>query len=456
MSLMERLERQKKTTTPAAPAASAPGGRGERYSAPAPATEEYTELKQLVHTEVIDLINRESGGPGEDDPGRKAYIRSVIESVINLRGGDIPRSDRNRLITELYNDIVGLGPLEALLADPEISEIMVNGPSHVYVESHGKIRLTNVKFRDDTHVMNVINRIVASVGRRIDESSPMVDARLADGSRVNAIIPPCSLSGPTITTRKFSATPLTVSDLIRFGSLSPQMVTFLEACVKARLNIVVSGGTGSGKTTLLSVLSAYIPEDERIVTIEDAAELQLRQEHVITLESKPANVEGTGAVTIRDLVRNALRMRPDRIVVGEVRSGETLDMLQAMNTGHDGSLTTAHANSPRDLMSRLETMVLMSGFDMPIKAIREQIASALDVVVQQSRLRDGSRKIVSISEVVGMEGDTITLQDIFVYRPTGFGPDGSGGSFVPTGIRPNFAEKMADNGVPIRDEWFHA
>ena len=454
MSLMERLERQKRTNMPA-PAASAPGRNSERYAAAASATEEYGEFKQKVHAEVIDLVNRESGSLREDDPGKKEYIRSVIESVVNLRGGDVPRSERGKLITELYNDIVGLGPLEALLADPEVSEIMVNGADHVYVETHGKLRLTNVKFRDDAHVMNVINRIVSSVGRRIDESSPMVDARLADGSRVNAIIPPCALTGPTITIRKFSATPLTVADLIRFGSVSPQMVTFLEACVKARLNIVVSGGTGSGKTTLLSVLSAYIPEDERIVTIEDAAELQLRQEHVITLESKPANVEGAGAVTIRDLVRNALRMRPDRIVVGEVRSGETLDMLQAMNTGHDGSLTTAHANSPRDLMSRLETMVLMSGFDMPVKAIREQIASALDLVVHQARLRDGSRKIVSISEVVGMEGDTITLQDIFVYRPTGFGPDGTGGGFLPTGIRPGFTEKMADNGVSVRDEWFH-
>ena len=452
MSLMERLERQKKTNT--APQSQPVSGRNEqRYTAVAPVTEEYDELKQQAHTEVIDLVNRESGRLRDDDPGKKEYIRSVIESVVNLRGSHIPRSERSRLISELYHDIVGLGPLESLLADPEISEIMVNGPNRVYVESRGKIRLTNVTFRDDVHVMNVINRIVASVGRRIDESSPMVDARLADGSRVNAIIPPCALSGPTITIRKFSATPLGVADLIRFGSVSPQMVLFLEACVKGRMNIVVSGGTGSGKTTLLSVLSAYIPEDERIVTIEDAAELQLRQEHVITLESKPANVEGSGAVTIRDLVRNALRMRPDRIVVGEVRSGETLDMLQAMNTGHDGSLTTAHANSPRDLMSRLETMVLMSGFDMPIKAIREQIASALDVVVQQSRLRDGSRKIVSISEVVGMEGDTITLQDIFVYRPAGPGSDG--GSFVPTGIRPGFLQKMADNGVAVRDEWFH-
>ena len=453
MSLMERLERQKKTNT-SPRSVSAAGRSGERYTGADPVTGEYDELKQQVHAEVIDLVNRESNGSPDNTPEKKEYIRSVIESIVNLRGNNVPRSERGKLITELYNDIVGLGPLEALLQNPEISEIMVNGPDRVYVETHGKIRLTNVKFRDDVHVMNVINRIVSSVGRRIDESSPMVDARLADGSRVNAIIPPCALSGPTITIRKFSATPLTVADLIRFGSVSPQMVLFLEACVKGRLNIVVSGGTGSGKTTLLSVLSAYIPEDERIVTIEDAAELQLRQEHVITLESKPPNVEGNGAVTIRDLVRNALRMRPDRIVVGEVRSGETLDMLQAMNTGHDGSLTTAHANSPRDLMSRLETMVLMSGFDMPVKAIREQIASALDVVVHQSRLHDGSRKIVSISEVVGMEGDTITLQELFVYRSTGFGPDGTAGGFVSTGIRPGFVEKMLDNGVAVRDDWF--
>ena len=449
MSLMERLERQKNAGQPA-PTETAGHGHPNSISSP----DENAELKSQIQAEVIDLVNREANRLRDDDPGKEEFIRSTIESIVNIRASELSRAERTKIAAELYSDIVGLGPIDPLLADPDISEIMVNGPDRVYVEMKGKIHLTDVRFRDDAHVMNVINRIVTSVGRRIDEASPMVDARLADGSRVNAIIPPCALSGPTITIRKFSKNPLTVADLIRFGSLSPQMVSFLEACVKARLNIVVSGGTGSGKTTLLSVLSAYIPENERIVTIEDAAELQLRQDHVITLESKPANVEGKGAVTIRDLVRNALRMRPDRIVVGEVRSGETLDMLQAMNTGHDGSLTTAHANTPRDLMSRLETMVLMAGFDMPVKAIREQISSALDVVVQQSRLRDGSRKIVSISEVVGMEGDTITLQDIFVYRPSGFGPDGSKGAFVATGIRPNFAEKMADNGVPVRDEWF--
>ena len=456
MSLMERLERQKNLQQ-AAPSENTASSRTQTMHAAAPSAQadEYAELKTEVHREVIDLLNRDSEQKKNGDTNSDEYIRSAIESVLSSRAQDIPRAERNRIVAELYSDIVGLGPLDPLLAEPEISEIMVNGPSHVYVEIHGKIQETSVKFRDDEHVMSVINRIVTSIGRRIDESSPMVDARLEDGSRVNAIIPPCALTGPTITIRKFSKNPLTMENLMRFGSLTPQMASFLEACVKARLNIVVSGGTGSGKTTLLGALSGYIPETERIVTIEDAAELQLCQQHVITLESKPANVEGNGAVTIRDLVRNALRMRPDRIVVGEVRSGETLDMLQAMNTGHDGSLTTAHANSPRDLMSRLETMVLMAGFEMPVKAIREQISSALDVVVHQQRMRDGSRKIVSISEVVGMEGDTITLQDIFVYRPTGYGPDGTKGAHVPTGVRPIFAQKMEDSGIVIRDEWFH-
>ena len=454
MSLMERLERQKNAQQPA-PAPESGTVRGPaRHTIPSPQADDYAELKTQAHREVIDLLNRESGQRPKEETNSEEYIRAAIESVLALHGTDIPRAERNRIVTELYSDIVGLGPLDPLLADPSITEVMVNGPSHVYVEIHGKLQETSVKFRDDEHVMSIINRIVTSVGRRIDEASPMVDARLEDGSRVNAIIPPCALSGPTLTIRKFSKKPLTMDNLIHFGSVSPQMASFLEACVKARLNIVVSGGTGSGKTTLLGALSGYIPESERIVTIEDAAELQLCQQHVITLESKPANVEGNGAVTIRDLVRNSLRMRPDRIVVGEVRSGETLDMLQAMNTGHDGSLTTAHANSPRDLMSRLETMVLMSGLEIPVKAIREQIASALDVVVQQARMRDGSRKIVSISEVVGMEGDTITLQDIFVYRPTGFGPDGTKGAHISTGIRPNFAHKMEDSGIMLRDEWF--
>jgi pilus assembly protein CpaF len=455
MSLMERLEKQKISLQAAEPPE--PGRRAEvRPGAPerAPA-DSYANVKEKIHKEVIDLVNKDTEHSHTEGNERAEFIRSAIESVMDIRGYEIARADRVRVVGEIYNDIVGLGPLEPLLADPDITEIMVNGWENVYVEIRGKLERTSVKFRDNEHVMNIINRIVASVGRRIDESSPMVDARLADGSRVNAIIPPVALTGPTITIRKFAKNPLTVSDLIRFSSVSPQMMAFLEACVRARMNIIVSGGTGSGKTTLLSVLSAYIPENERIVTIEDAAELQLRQRHVITLESKPANVEGSGAVTIRDLVRNALRMRPDRIIVGEVRSGETLDMLQAMNTGHDGSLTTAHANSPRDLMSRLETMVLMSGMEMPVKAIREQISSALDLVVHQARMRDGSRKIVSITEVVGMESDTITLQDLFVYKPGGM--DGSNmlrGTFSATGTRPGFAEKMAANGVMLKDEWF--
>ncbi|MDD3301007.1 MAG: CpaF family protein, partial [Bacteroidales bacterium] len=365
------------------------------------------------------------------------------------------RTERTKILKEIFNDVMGLGPLESLLNDDDVSEIMVNGPSHVYVERKGKLVLSDVVFKDNNHVMNIINRIVSSVGRRIDESSPMVDARLKDGSRFNAVIPPLSLVGPSMTIRKFSRKPFTASDLIKFGSLSPKMVSFLEACVKGRMNIIVSGGTGSGKTTLLNVLSSSIPNNERIVTIEDAAEIQLNQDHVVTLESRPPNLEGSGQITIRDLVRNSLRMRPDRILVGEVRSGETLDMLQAMNTGHDGSLTTAHANSPRELMSRLETMVLMSGMDLPVRAIREQIHSALDIVVQQSRMKDGSRKIVNITEVVGMEGDTITLQDIFTYRTEGIDSNGKlKGSFKATGIRPNFLEKLTSSGIIVRDDWF--
>jgi pilus assembly protein CpaF len=325
----------------------------------------------------------------------------------------LSRMERQKIVTEIMDEVVGYGPIEPLIRDPEISEIMVNGPKQVFIERDGKLEKTGISFRDKEHVMHIIDKIVSPLGRRIDESMPMVDARLPDGSRVNAVIPPLSLIGPVITIRKFSREPLTIQDLIRFGTLTPQMATFLEACVKARLNIIISGGTGSGKTSTLNVLSSFIPANERIVTIEDAAELQLNQEHVITLESRPPNIEGKGEITIRDLVRNALRMRPERIVVGEVRSGEALDMLQAMNTGHDGSLTTVHANSPRDLLVRLETMVMMAGMELPAKAIREQIASAFDLIIHQARLRDGSRKITHVTEVVGMEEDKITLQDIF-------------------------------------------
>ena len=453
MSLLQRLEKQRAAQQPEVKEPSATRANAIMFSGNSTQLEEFQDVKQKVHAGVITLINEDTESMKLSKAEQTDFVRRAIETVMIQENVDIPRALRNQFMEEVFNDIVGLGPLEPLLADPDITEIMVNGHDRVYVEIRGKIEATDIKFRDNNHVMNVINRIVSSVGRRIDESSPMVDARLADGSRVNAVIPPVSLSGPTITIRKFSKQPLGVSDLIRFSSVSPQMMAFLEACVKARMNIIVSGGTGSGKTTLLSVLSGYIPENERIVTIEDAAELRLQQRHVITLESRPANIEGAGQITIRDLVRNALRMRPDRIVVGEVRSGETLDMLQAMNTGHDGSLTTAHANSPRDLMSRLETMVLMSGMDMPIQAIREQVSSALNLIVHQARMRDGSRKIVSITEVVGMEGDTITLQDIYVYKPAGVGGS-MRDAFVATGTRPTFVDKMADNGIIVKDEWF--
>ena len=381
----------------------------------------------------------------------------IIHQAIARQEESLTRLEESKLAQEIHDDVMGLGPLEPLLRDDSISEIMVNSARQIYIERGGRLEQTPASFRDDAHVLKVINRIVSSVGRRCDEATPMVDARLADGSRVNAIIPPIALKGPSITIRKFSSTPLKIGDLIGYGSLSSQMAGFLEAAVKGRCNIIVSGGTGSGKTTLLNVLSGYIPDSERIVTIEDAAELQLKQDHVVTLEGRPSNIEGKGVVSIRDLVKNALRMRPDRIIVGEVRSGETLDMLQAMNTGHDGSLTTVHANSSRDVISRLETMVLMSGMELPAKAIREQITSAIDLIVHQSRLRDGSRKIINISEVVGMEGDTVTMQDIFSFRQNG--TDGNGkiaGKFEPTGIHPKILDKIRDNGGYCRDDWFLA
>ncbi len=449
MGLLERLEKQRTPQQPDKEIVT-------ESSAHNTYVDEYSDLKDRIHGEIIDLINQEVADKGSIEGNQKEYLLRTIQTLVNAKADNIPRSDRSRLVTEVFNTVYGLGPLEPLLADPEITEIMVNGPGSVYVERNGKLELTQTVFKDNTQVMNVLERIVSSVGRRIDEASPMVDARLSDGSRVNAIIPPLSLKGPVITIRKFSKSPFTASDLINFGSVSSKMMSFLDICVKGRMNIIVSGGTGSGKTTLLNVLSSYIPNDERIVTIEDAAELQLNQNHVVTLESRPKNLENAGEVTIRDLVRNALRMRPDRIIVGEVRSGETLDMLQAMNTGHDGSLTTAHANTPRDLMSRLETMVLMSGIEIPIKAVREQISSALDIVVQQSRMRDGSRKITNITEVVGMEGDTITLQDLFCFKAEGVDNYGKiKGGFQATGVRPGFLDKLSERGLAVRREWFN-
>jgi pilus assembly protein CpaF len=442
MSLLDRLEKQKFSVT------------GEK-SAEITLYDEYSDLKEQVHKDFIETVNQQDislfGVKGEQEE----ELLKIMDSLIEAKAPKVSRTERSKLLKEIYNDVMGLGPLEVLLNDDDITEIMVNGPFQVYVERKGKLELSNVVFKDNTHVMNIINRIVSTVGRRIDESSPMVDARLKDGSRFNAVIPPLSLVGPSMTIRKFSRSPFTASDLVKFGSLSPKMVAFLEACVKGRMNIIVSGGTGSGKTTLLNVLSSSIPNNERIVTIEDAAEIQLAQEHVVTLESRPPNLEGSGQITIRDLVRNSLRMRPDRIIVGEVRAGEAIDMLQAMNTGHDGSLTTAHANSPRELMSRLETMVLMSGMDLPVRAIREQIHSAIDIVVHQSRMKDGSRKVINITEVVGMEGDTITLQDIYTYKVEGIDSNGRmKGNFTSTGIRPNFLEKLTSSGIIVRDDWF--
>jgi pilus assembly protein CpaF len=407
----------------------------------------FYELKSKVQNMLIAELDPKM------DLSQTVQVRRTIEELFNLildqQGIVLTRVDRMRLFEAIVAEILGLGPLEPLLRDDSVTEIMVNGPKQVYVEQAGKLYKTDIRFKDDDHVMRVIDRIISPLGRRCDEASPMVDARLPDGSRVNAIIPPLSLVGPVLTIRKFAKTPFTEHDLVRFGTLTQEMVEFLRACVQVRMNIVVSGGTGSGKTTLLNVLSSFIPNDERIVTIEDAAELQLRQEHVVTLESKPANIEGKGRITIRDLVANALRMRPDRIIVGECRSGEALDMLQAMNTGHDGSLTTCHSNSPRDTLARLETMVLMAGMDLPHRAIREQVSKAIQLIVHQSRMKDGTRKVVNISEVQGMEGDVIVMQDIFVFEQTGVENGRILGRLRPTGVRPKFQEEFEVAGIHL-------
>jgi pilus assembly protein CpaF len=376
-------------------------------------------------------------------------IEGLVDRVITRGGFAVTRDERERLVEEMVHDVTGFGPLEPLLADPTITEVMVNGPDHIYIERKGKIQRIDSVFLNDQHVLRVIDRIITPLGRRIDETSPRVDARLPDGSRVNAVIEPLSLVGPVITVRKFSKTPYTVDDLIKFGTATPEMFDFLRACIEARLNLFVSGGTGSGKTTTLNVLSSFIPNDERIVTIEDAAELQLRQDHVITLESRPPNLEGEGEITIRNLLRNALHMRPDRIIVGECRAGEALDMLQAMTTGHDGSLSTGHANSPKDMLRRLETMVLMTGYQLPLRAIREQMASAVDIIVHTARLKDGSRKIVNITEVYGVEDDEILTHDIFRFVQTGYHDGKIEGSLQPTGVRPTFMAQFQRMGVEL-------
>ncbi|MHB0988593.1 MAG: CpaF family protein [Bellilinea sp.] len=410
-------------------------------------TDTYQDLKNRVQNKLLSTLDTTM------DVTKIAEVRRTIqelfEQILNEENIVLSRNERSRMFEQIAAEILGFGPLQALLEDDSVTEVMVNGAKNIYIERRGKISRAPISFENNEHVMRIIERIVAPLGRRVDESSPFVDARLPDGSRVNAIIPPLSLVGPVITIRKFARNPITVEQLIQFGTLTPEAIQLLDACVKARLNIIISGGTGSGKTTLLNVLSSFIPGDERIITVENAAELQLRQEHVVTLESRPANIEGRGEITIRQLVTNTLRMRPDRIIVGEVRDDAALDMLQAMNTGHDGSMTTAHSNSPRDTLARLETMVMMAGMDLPIRAIREQVASAIDVIVHQERMRDGTRKVVNITEIAGMEGDVVTMTDIYVFEQTGIENGKIIGRLRPTGLRPRFYEKIEAAGIHL-------
>ena len=409
----------------------------------------FQEFKARVHYNVIDQMDLSILSDSPTEQAEKD-LESAIRIILESESGPLSAVERENLILEIKNEVLGLGPLEPLLADPTINDILVNRYNQVYVERKGRLTKVPVRFRDDAHLLKIIDKIATAVGRRIDESSPMVDARLADGSRVNAIIPPLAIDGPSMSIRKFSVDPLRVDDLIRLGSFNQGLARVMEAVVKARLNVLISGGTGSGKTTLLNVLSSFIPPYERIVTVEDSAELQLQQDHVVRLETRPPNIEGHGEVTLRDLVRNCLRMRPDRIVVGEVRGGEALDMMQAMNTGHDGSLTTIHANTPRDALSRVETMISMAGLDIPEKAIRQQVASAVNIIVQTTRLSDGSRKVISFQEITGMEGDTVSMQEIFAFRQTGVDEMGRVvGTFGPTGIRPHFSAKLESMGLDV-------
>ena len=441
MSLADRVKAAKATD-----AVSEPGRNVARQ-----------DLRRKLHFKVVEGLGPMLYDRQMSDAELKLRVMEMLEWALEQEEAvPLSRSDRLVLLQEIADDVLGYGPIDPLLSDPDVSEIMVNGPHHVYVERFGRIESTDTKFVDSTHLERIIEKIVGQVGRRIDESTPMVDARLPDGSRVNAVIHPLAIGGPFLTVRKFAVDPFEESDLIELGTFSKEVANFIRKCVEGRLNVVVSGATGSGKTTLLNVLSSYIPDDERIVTIEDAAELQMRQEHVLSMETRPTNLEGRGEVTTRDLVRNALRMRPDRIVVGEARGGEALDMMQAMNTGHDGSLTTIHSNSPRDTLARIETMVLMSGMDLPVRAIREQISSAIDVIVHLHRLRDGSRRVTHVTELVGMEGDVITLQDLFLYDwGMGFDEDGKAlGRLKATGLRPSFSEHLLNYGIELEAELF--
>lgn len=447
MSLLKRIERNQQSGSQEGQSSKLQELRVKRSSPAVGSRDAYVDLKNRIQQKLIAELD-----PGMDITQTaevRGTIREMFDAMLEEESIVLTRNEKRRLFESIAAEILGYGPLEQFLHTDGITEIMVNGPNQVFVEASGKITLSNVTFEDNDHLLRIIDRIVAPLGRRIDEGSPMVDARLPDGSRVNAVVPPIAINGAALTIRLFSKIPFTVENLVEFGSITPEAVEFLKACVIAKLNVFVSGGTGSGKTTLLNILSGFIPDDERIVTIENAAELQLRQEHVVTLESRAANVEGRGAVTIQDLVINSLRMRPDRIIVGEVRGGEALDMLQAMNTGHDGSMTTGHANSTRDMLSRLETMVLMAGMDLPHRAIREQIASAVHVVVQQDRLRDGSRKVISVSEIQGMEGDVITTSEIFRFEQTSIEDGKVIGRLRPTGLRPKFMWKLQEAGIML-------
>ena len=411
--------------------------------------DDFENLKRRIHSKLVDKLDLNKVGELEGDTLRRE-IRLVVEHLCDTEDTLLNRAERDRLVDEVLDETFGLGPLELLLKDQKVCDILINGPHNIYVERAGKMEKTNVEFRDDQHLMQIIDRIVSKVGRRVDETNPMVDARLSDGSRVNAIIKPLALDGAAVSIRRFGSNPLKLENLLNFKAFTPEMVMLLEGSIKARLNVVISGGTGSGKTTLLNTLSSFIPASDRIITIEDAAEIQLQQDHIVRLETRPPNIEGKGAVTATDLVKNALRMRPERVIIGECRGPETLDMLQAMNTGHEGSMTTLHANTPRDAIARMETMIMMSGFELPIKAMRQQIASAVDLIIQASRLQGGKRRVTHITEVVGMEQETIVLQDIYHYMQDGINGDGAAkGRFVSTGIRPNFMDRLEAVGVRL-------
>jgi len=440
--------------SPASPPPPPPPAPPPPPSRPDPAVAKFEATKRRIHNRLVERLDPER--LGQVDPAElREQIKTVVEHLCDAEDPLLNRAERQRLVSEVLDETFGLGPLELLLKDDTIGDIMINGPRKVFIEQRGRIYKSSVTFRDDEHLLQIIDRIVSRVGRRVDESSPMVDARLPNGSRVNAIIPPLALDGPVVTIRMFGSKPLTQHDLMRFKAFTPEMLALMEAAMKARLNIIISGGTGSGKTTLLNTLSSFIQPDHRVITIEDAAELQLQQDHVVRLETRPPNVEGRGAVTATDLVKNALRMRPDRIIIGECRGAETLDMVQAMNTGHEGSMTTVHANNPRDAMSRLETMISMAGLELPIRALRAQFASAVDLIIQASRQQGGKRKVTSITEVVNMEGDTIIMQEIFAFRQQGIDDDGRAvGEFVATGIRPSCADRIEQCGCTLPPDLF--